>query len=61
MVCRFLKAGVSGGAERAQLVAEIEAKEGVGAPCICRLLASVPVGSSQLPVCASKPAGSVWC
>lgn len=31
VVCRFLKAGVSGGAERAQLVAEIEAKEGVGA------------------------------
>lgn len=37
MACRFLKAGVSGGAERAQLVAEIEAKQGVGAPCACML------------------------
>jgi hypothetical protein len=32
MARRFLKAGVSGGAERAHLVAEIGAKEGVGAP-----------------------------
>ena len=37
MACRFLKAGVSGGAERAQLVAEIEAKQEVGAPCVYML------------------------
>lgn len=34
LVCRFLRAGVSGGAERAQLVADIEGKEKVCVVCV---------------------------
>jgi hypothetical protein len=53
MACRFLKAGVSGGAERAQLVAEIEAKQGVGAPCVCMLANSLLIRARCI-VCANK-------
>ena len=62
VVCRFLKAGVSGGAERAQLVAEIETKEGVGS---LRMHTSLPpcrvgarclsVHTNQQAVCSAEP------